>query len=328
MRDTTALLDLFTLLVFATLMAGVYALRRLDRRRLRRERAARRLAELVHATGLKQAVERQENGLAREQDRAPLADVPLIGTPIQSLWTGLAMLGWRQQLVRRVIALLAVALLGTGFAARQQMPLGLAALTGAAVAVGVAGLLYRRAMNRYLDELRLSLPEAVDAITRATRAGVPITNCFALVADNLSGPLAREFTLIDHWLRLGMPLRQAMQASAQRLTLSEYRFLAIIVIINLEAGSSIGDTLERLATALRERHELKLKVKSKTSEARASAKIVAALVPLALGYLYLSSPRDFRFLFNDPTGNLVLIYATVSVTLGLTITHWMVRRVG
>ena len=55
--------------------------------------------------------------------------------------------------------------------------------------------------------------------------------------------------------------------------------------------------------------------------------IVAALVPCALGYMYLNSPRDFRFLLEDPTGNTVLFYALGSVTLGLLITHLMVRKV-
>ena len=78
---------------------------------------------------------------------------------------------------------------------------------------------------------------------------------------------------------------------------------------------------------MRERQELFLKVQAKTSEARASAKIVAALVPCALGYMYLNSPRDFRFLLEDPTGNTVLFYSLGSVTLGLLITHLMVRKV-
>ncbi len=52
-----------------------------------------------------------------------------------------------------------------------------------------------------------------------------------------------------------------------------------------------------------------------------------ALVPFALGYMYLNSPRDFHFLLGDPTGNMVLFYAFGSVALGLTLTHLMVRRV-
>ena len=176
-------------------------------------------------------------------------------------------------------------------------------------------------------EIKQSLPEAIDAITRTARAGVPVSNAFALVAPNLAGPLSVEFALIDNWLRLGVPLRQAMQDSAKRIPLNEYRFFAVILIINQEAGGRLGETLDRLSATLRDRHELHLKIQAKTSEARASAKIVASLVPFALGYMYLNSPRDFHFLLGDPTGNMVLFYAFGSVALGLTLTHLMVRRV-
>lgn len=154
-----------------------------------------------------------------------------------------------------------------------------------------------------------------------------MSNAFALVAPNIAGPLAVEFALIDNWLRLGVPLRQAMQDSARRIPLNEYRFFAVILIINQEAGGRLGETLDRLSGTLRDRHELHLKIQAKTSEARASAKIVASLVPFALGYMYLNSPRDFHFLLNDATGNLVLFYSFGSVALGLVITHLMVRRV-
>ena len=149
-----------------------------------------------------------------------------------------------------------------------------------------------------------------------------------MVANNLTGPLAHEFRMIDNWMKLGVPMRQAMQDSAQRIPLNEYRFFAVILIINQEAGGRLGETLERLSATLRERQELQLKIQSKTSEARASAKIVASLVPVSLLYMYLNSPRDFHFLLNDPTGNSVLFYAFGSVSLGLIITQRMVRRIG
>lgn len=73
---------------------------------------------------------------------------------------------------------------------------------------------------------------AIDAITRSCRAGVPVSNTFAIVAEHLSGPLANEFKTIDHWLKLGIPLRQVIQTSATRVPMAEYRFFVVILIIN------------------------------------------------------------------------------------------------
>ena len=89
----------------------------------------------------------------------------------------------------------------------------------------------------------------------------------------------------------------------------------------------LADTLERLAATLRDRAELELKVQAKTSEARASIKIVACLVPGVLAYMYVQAPGDFEFLVTDPTGLKVLGYAAVSVALGLLVTWLMVRRI-
>ncbi|MHA6194565.1 type II secretion system F family protein [Pseudomonas wadenswilerensis] len=327
-----ALLDLFTLLVFLCVLVGFYAVRGLSRKRQRSEAQAERLATLragFAGVPMDNPLAAQANAdLLRDQDAPAFTRWPLLGAHLARWWAGSRSLGWHTTLRLR-LGLLAVASVMGGVVLGRQMPWPwlYGSLLSLLAFFGVASVLYRSAMNRYLHELKLSLPQAIDAITRAARAGVPVSNAFTLVAQNINGPLSAEFAQIDNWLRLGLPLRQVMQDSANRIPLNEYRFFAVILIINQEAGGRLGETLDRLSATLRERQELHLKVQAKTSEARASAKIVAALVPCALGYMYLNSPRDFAFLLNDPTGNSVLFYAFGSVTLGLLITHLMVRKV-
>ena len=326
-----AVLDLLTLLVFVAVILAVLAARSLSGRGQTDKATALRLQQLK-ASLQGQASEDSSlpsvDDILRDMERTPFADVPVLGPRIARVWLGLSLLGWQKNLGMRV-TLTAFASLMLGVLLGRETPfplLGSLVLTLFAFAV-LASIGYRNGMAKHLRELKLSLPEAIDAVTRTARAGVPVSNAFALVGPNLAGPLAVEFALIDNWLRLGVPLRQAMQDSARRIPLNEYRFFAVILIINQEAGGRLGETLDRLASTLRDRQELHLKIQAKTSEARASAKIVASLVPFALGYMYLNSPADFRFLLNDPTGNIVLFYAFGSVALGLTITHLMVRRV-
>ncbi|WP_437883771.1 type II secretion system F family protein [Pseudomonas sp. LRF_L74] len=328
-----AVLDLLTLLVFAAVVLAVLAARSFSSRGKQDKLIVERLQGLKsHLAGESGAANvdamAQAEGILREMEQAPGADLPLVGKHLARLWMDLTLLGWRKSLRTRVILMgLASVMIGTLLGRETPLPLLIGTLIALLAFVVIATVTFRSAQARHLRELKLSLPEAIDAITRTARAGVPVSNAFALVAPNLPGPLAVEFALIDTWLRLGVPLRQAMQDSARRVPLNEYRFFAVILIINQEAGGRLGETLDRLASTLRERQELHLKIQAKTSEARASAKIVASLVPLALGYMYLNSPKDFHFLLNDPTGNNVLFYAFGSVALGLTITHQMVKRV-
>ncbi|THF67248.1 hypothetical protein E6C76_02400 [Pseudothauera nasutitermitis] len=326
------MLDLFTFLVFLLVFTGVYTARAFGRRQRREEAVAARLATLRtqllrESGGAAQALQGDSILLSAE---APLVPAwPWLSARLARLREGLRQLGWLPSLRQRVLFTACGAFIGGLLLGRMTAsPLLVSLLAGVVLFVAVAALAYQSAMAKYLAGLARSLPEAIDAITRVCRAGVPLHSAFAIAADHLQGPLVGELRQVDQWLRLGVPIRQAMQDSALRVPLAEYRFFAVILIISQESGGRLGDTLDRLSATLRARAELKMKVLAKTSEARASTKIVALLVPGVLGYMYLNAPEDFRFLFSDPAGIKVVVYAAVSVGLGLLITHLMVRRIG
>lgn len=318
-------LDLLTLLVFLCTLCAFYGVLGLSKRRQLASLSARRLSEFGRAPVASERIERRV--LLRHAPRIPLAQVPLVGRVTEWLWTSIGQVEWQHTLALRMAIIgLASLLLGVMLGGKTPVPLLASPLFSLAIALAAFFLVLRRALGKWHAALRRSLPEAIDAITRTCRAGVPVGNAFAMVTDNLRGPLVGEFQLIDQWLRLGVPLRRVMQDSAKRVPLPEYRFFAVILIINQESGGRLGETLDRLAQTLRDRQELQMKILAKTSEARASAKIVAALVPGMMGYMYVNAPADFQFLFSDPTGTKVLTYVVISVCLGLTIVHLMVRR--
>ena len=313
-----ALSDLLALMVFVLVLLLAYLLRSLYHSRNHHQRDLERLQQLLPASA---------------NDDPQLSALTRSPRWLQR-WPSLQQLQWNLQrlewpLVGLKNGLIAATglIVGLMVGKLSQHPLVMTLLVALLTSAALFTVLYLQGMSRYYKELQQALPEAIDAITRTCRAGVPVSNVFALVHKHLNGPLAAEFHLIDQWLQLGVPLKRVMHESTQRIPLPEYRFFVVILIINQEAGGSLTNTLERLTETLRGRIELQLKIQSKTSEARASAKIVAALVPCILGYMYLNSPEDFRFLLDDPVGNGVLAYTTASVLLGLSITFAMVRRV-
>lgn len=322
------MLDLITLLTFCLVLCVFFAARGLSRKRLKAEAAQQRLMQLKAQAQAPAAANDAIDTLLKELQVTPLAGVPVLGQWMAQLWLNLNLLGWRANLHLRLVMIgFGGLLVGIAVGRNTPMPLLFSPLIALLLAAALFTVLLRQALAKHHKALQLSLPQAIDALNRTSRAGVPVSNAFSLVAEHLVGPLGTEFRLIDHWLRLGVPLRRVMQDSAQRVPLSEYRFFAVILIINQESGGRLGETLDRLATTLRERQELQLKVLAKTSEARASAKIVAALAPCMMLYMYFNAPADFRFLFSDPTGHKVLAYVIVSVCLGLTIIQTMVKRV-
>jgi len=326
------MLDLFTFLVFLLVLVGVYTARALSGRRRREEAMVARLdqlrGQLERERGNPVAVLAGEDSIALPADGAWPAGWPWLARRLAPLRAGLIALGWQPRLRLRLVLSAAAALVAALMLTRMTgTPAALALAAAPLLWVAGCTLAYQSTMAKHLAALARALPEAIDAITRICRSGVPLHSAFSIAADHLQGPLSAELREIDHWLRLGVPIKQVMQNSAARVPLAEYRFFAVILIISQESGGRLGDTLERLASTLRARAELGMKVQAKTSEARASAKIVALLVPGVLLYMYLNAPADFRFMFNDPTGIKVMIYAAASVGLGLLITHVMVKRI-
>lgn len=324
---TLNLINILTALVFFSVLFLCLTLNYVRTQRQLRKQREQRLRQILQDSALDSG---QDSPLSilKESRTSPFSRVPLIGHRLSLFWDQLDFIGWRSSLRPRLIILGAISLaVGMSVGQRTPLPLTLGLLFALLFAVVAGWLLFRSALQKHLQLLRESLPDAIDAIVRAARAGVPVANTFAMVAEHLTGPLAHEFRTIDNWLKLGIPFRQVIQASAERVPMAEFRFFVVILIINQEAGGRLGDTLERLAITLRERRELSLKVLSKTSESRASAKIVAALFPCCLAYMYFKSPEDFTFLFSDPVGTSVLLYAVCSVSLGMLVTFFMVKRI-
>lgn len=325
------MLDLFTLLVFAVVLFLVLAVLTISSRRNREEAASERLKALWAQVNEEIA----SASSVKTPDMSVMLGANDYTGPFPALylkWRGfvrrLEMLGWTKRLGLRG-ALLAGGSLVAGLLVGRMTayPWTATALVAVVTAVAVFAVLYLRAMGEYLDNLAKALPETIDSIARICRAGIPAQTAFGLAAQSVKGPLADELLAMDRWLKLGVPMKQVLQESARRVPLAEYRFFAVILIISQESGGRLADTLERLAKTLRDRAELQLKVEAKTSEARASVKIVAALVPGVLAYMYWQAPQDFHFLVTDPVGLKVMGYAAVSVASGLLITWLMVKRI-
>lgn len=323
------MLNLFTLLIFLFVFALVYVVRAFSLKRLRVEACEKRLQQL------RQQMEHEEGNQGQKEDDSIILGAEAYSGRFAQLrqmhynvTRNIEMLGWNKNLRTRIAIVLAISLTISLLIARVTPYPVVAGLLGTIIFfTGISTAAYQTSMKKYMEQLGEALPEAIDSIARICRSGVPAQSAFAIAAESLRGPLAGELLALDHWLKLGVPLRQALQESAKRVQVREYRFFAVILIISQESGGKLADTLEGLSNTLRARAELRMKVQAKTSEARASIKIVSALVPGVLAYMYWNAPNDFQFLFSDPAGLKVLGYSTISVLTGLAVTYAMVRRV-
>jgi tight adherence protein B len=200
----------------------------------------------------------------------------------------------------------------------------LALLIAIALPVLTAMLVLRIAKARYRTAFTAELPEALDVFARGLRAGRPISDSVSIVVDTANGPIQREFSRCHGEICMGATLADSLDRLQIRIPTPEVSFFSVATALQAETGGNLIETMEGLAGQLRERRKLRKKAHALTSEARASAIILAALpfaVALTIGVLNGSYLEP---LYADPRGLVMSAAALTSIGLGV----FMMVRMG
>lgn len=237
----------------------------------------------------------------------------------------------RRRLAEYPVPWWAVLLLTLPFA---RMVTGLGATLAGAWAVWLTPLVWlamARAVflwfaTRRRDRLFRQFPDALATITRAVRVGIPVAEAMRTVARTMPEPTAREFREIVDRLAVGVALNEALQETAQRAGLPEYRFFAAALALQAQTGGGLTETLDNLADVIRKRVALRARAIALSAEARTSAWILGALPFVTLGALSLTSPAYVATLFTDPTGQKVLAAALGMLLMGVAVMRTMIAR--
>lgn len=176
-------------------------------------------------------------------------------------------------------------------------------------------LSYRRKkrLNRFIE----AFPGALDIITRGVKAGLPMNECLKIIGNECADPLGSEFRLLVEAQQMGLTLPEASQRLAERTPCSESQFFAIAIGIQQKSGGNISETLANLARVLRERKKMKMKIKAMSTEATASAAIIACMPPGVAVMVYFSSPDYISLLWTTSTGQITLVISGIWMGLGV-----------
>ncbi|NQU59505.1 MAG: type II secretion system F family protein [Rhodospirillales bacterium] len=166
---------------------------------------------------------------------------------------------------------------------------------------------------------------ALDLIVRGIRSGLPINECFSVVAREFDPPLGEEFRLLVEGQNLGLTIDELMAKGIERLPTSEYKFFAIVTQIQRQTGGNLADTLSNLSDVLRERKKMRDKAQAMASEAKASAGIIGSLPFMVSGLLSVVNPDYLMLLFITDTGNYMLAFGAFWMTLGSLVMRKMIN---
>jgi tight adherence protein B len=188
---------------------------------------------------------------------------------------------------------------------------------GAAVLGGLLPYMrVRRQRTKRLNAFEAQLPESIDLLGRAIRAGHPLSSGLKMVADETREPIAGEFRRAFEEQRFGLPFEDAILAMADRVTLVDVRILVTAILIQREVGGNLAEVLDNLASVIRARFVIRRQLRTYTAQGRMSGYVLAVL-PIAVGtIIYLLNPTYIGILFTDPMGKLMLATASVMQIIG------------
>jgi tight adherence protein B len=193
-------------------------------------------------------------------------------------------------------------------------------LAGSLIGASLPFFKLRLDRNRRFAKIEEQLPDAVDVIRRALRAGHPFGAALKLVAEDMEQPIAREFELTFGDINYGNDVRRAMLGLLSRVPSITMMSFVTAVLLQRETGGNLAEILEQIAKVVRGRFKFFRKVRTLSAEGRMSAWVLA-LVPLVLfGAISLTQPDYFPPLLHDALGRKLIMGAG---GLGLLGTLWI-----
>jgi tight adherence protein B len=184
-------------------------------------------------------------------------------------------------------------------------------IAGAAMLLGgISPYLYvRRRKRKRLELMESQLPEAIDLIARAVRAGHPLAAGLGMAADEGPEPLASEFRTTFEEQKFGLPFEEAMLGLGDRVEVVDVRILITAILVQREVGGNLSEILETIAETMRARFNLKRQVRVYTAQGRMSGYTLAALPILVGGIIALINPAYMQTLFDETLGRGMLMAA-------------------
>jgi tight adherence protein B len=186
-------------------------------------------------------------------------------------------------------------------------------------------LYVRQKRSMRFDRFEARLPEALDMMVSALRAGHSLISSMGTVASEAGEPVAQEFKKCFDEQNFGAELRTAMMDLVTRVPIDDTRMIVTAILIQKESGGNLAEVLEKAAHIARERFRLKRQIRVHTAQGRMTGWILAVL-PVILGLLlYLVNPDHLSLLWKKPIGVKMLYTASIMTITGALIIRKIIR---
>lgn len=184
-------------------------------------------------------------------------------------------------------------------------------------------LQHKRAQR--MAKLERQLPESLDLIGRALRAGHAFSASLKMVGEEMAEPIAGEFRIVHDEINFGVSMQQALTHLSERVPLTDLRYFVVAVLIQRDSGGNLTEILSNLSRLIRERLKLLARVKVLSSEGRMSAWILGLMPFFLAGVISAVNPEFMRPLWTDPIGIAIVKYMLILMLIGFVIMRKIIK---
>ena len=244
---------------------------------------------------------------------------------------------WSRKLVRildqadikaplAVFMLLALAMSSGGFVMTFLISKQMLVSLAGAVIMGILPFWWirlkkRRRMARFEEQL----PEALDLVARALKAGHTFGSGMGMVGSEFEPPISVEFSKTIEEINFGVNLLEALDNLLERVDCPDLNFFVVSIKIQSETGGNLAEIVENISRLIRERFKLKGKVRVLSAEGRFAA-IVLLLLPFGVaGAIYFLNPEFMEVMFTTEVGKMLTYIAMGLMTMGVVVIRRMIR---
>lgn len=178
--------------------------------------------------------------------------------------------------------------------------------------------------GRRLRRMEQQLPDALDLIGRAMRAGHALPSGLQMAGEEMAHPIGGEFRITHDEVNFGVSMQQALMNLSERVPITDLRYFVVAVLVQREAGGNLTELLDNLSTLVRSRLKFHGKIKVLTTEGRMSAWVLCLLPFIIAGLLNFANHDFIAILWTDPAGIMITKVVLAMMAIGAL---WMYKLV-
>ncbi|KPK99277.1 MAG: hypothetical protein AMJ90_09565 [candidate division Zixibacteria bacterium SM23_73_2] len=183
--------------------------------------------------------------------------------------------------------------------------------------------LIKMKIRKRRGEFESQLPEAIDLMTNALKAGFSLEASLRMVAHEIPDPLGIEFGIAFEEQNLGVGLTDALMNMTRRVKSDELNLMVAALLIHKRTGGNLAEVLEKIGSTIRDRFRMEREVRIYSAHGRLSGVVLVVLPIIAAIALFTISPEYLKVLLEERVGNYILGAAIIMQILGI----WAINRI-